>query len=84
MRLLCHSGIRHRAAFHGGRAVLVGYWLRGVRLPGRHGLSVSGGHLREALGLLVAALGPSFDGGRLLEGEVGAIGVGLGAAGPSL
>lgn len=89
LRLLCHSSVRHRAALHGGRAVLVGdrlrgVRLRGVRLPSPHRLSVSCGHVGVAIGLLVAALGPPFDGGRLLEGEVGAVGVGLGAAGPPL
>ena len=63
LRLLRHSGIRHRAALHGGRAVLVGDWLHGVWLPGPRGLSVSCGHVCVAVGLLVTALGPPFDGG---------------------
>jgi len=74
LRLLGHSRIGRRAAFHCGRAVLVGHRLRGVW---RRQVGV-------ALRLLVATLGPPLDGGRLLEGEVGAVGVGLGAAGPSL
>lgn len=84
LRLLRHSGLRHRATFHGGRAVLVGYRLRHVRLAAAHGLPVGVGHVGVALGLLVAALGSPLDGGRLLQGEVGAVGVGLGAAGPAL
>ena len=85
--LLRHSSILatgNRAAFHGGRAVLVRYWLRGVRRPSLHRLPVSGSQLCVAFGLLVAALGSPLDGGRLLEGEVGAVGVGLGAAWPPL
>ncbi|TNN61634.1 hypothetical protein EYF80_028139 [Liparis tanakae] len=83
LRLLGHSRIRRRAAFHCGRAVLVGHRLRGVWRRDAQGLSV-GGQVGVALGLLVATLGPPLDSGRLLEGEVGAVGVGLGAAGPSL
>lgn len=83
LRLLGHSGVGRRAALHRGRAVLVGRGLRGVGRPAPRGLSV-GGQVGVALGLLVAALGPPLDGGRLLQGEVRAVGVGLGAAGPSL
>jgi len=84
LQLFRHASIRHRAAFHGGRAVLVGDWLCGVRLSGAHRFSVSGSQFWEAIRLLVAALGPPFDRGRLLEGEIWAVGVWLGTAGPSL
>lgn len=93
--LLRHASVGRWAAFHGGRAVLEGHWLRGVGLGGDGvvglggdgggvGLPVGGSQLGEAVGLLVAALGPPFDGRRLLQGEIGAVGLGLAAAGPSL
>lgn len=63
LRLLCHSSVRHRTAFHGGCAILVGYRLHGVGLGSPHWLSIGRSQVCEALWLLVAALGPSFDGG---------------------
>lgn len=84
LRLLRDPSVRERATFDSGRAVLVGYRLCGVGGRGDHRFSVGGRQLRVALGFLVAALGAPFDCGRLLEGEVGAIGLGFGAAGPSL
>lgn len=84
LRLLSHAGIRHRATFHGGSSILVGYWLCGVCCPGPSWLSIGRGQVRVPLRLLVSTLGSSFDSGRLLEGEVGAIVLGLGSVGPSL
>lgn len=81
--LFCHANIRHRATFHGGRAVLEWDGLRGVGLPGTHRFSISGGQLCVALWFLVATLGSAFDCGRLLQGKVRAIGVGLRNAGSS-
>lgn len=81
--LFCHSRIRPWATFHGGCAVLVGDWLRSVGLPGVHRLSVSGSQLCVSLWFLVATLWSPFDCGRLLKGEVGAVGVGLRNAGSS-
>lgn len=90
--LLRHASVGGGPAFHGSRAVLEGHWLRGVGLGGGVvglggggvGLPVRGSQLDEAVGLLVAALRPPFDGRRLLQGEIGAVGLGLAAAGPSL
>lgn len=59
--LLRYAGVRRRATFHGGRAILEGHWLRGVGLGGPRWLSVSRSQVSKAVGLLVAALGPSFD-----------------------
>lgn len=59
--LLRYASVRRRAAFHGGRAILEGHWLRGVRLGGPRRLSVRRSQVSEAVGLLVAAFGPSFD-----------------------
>lgn len=84
LRLRRHANVGHATAFHGGASVLVGRWLRGIGRPGARRLPVGRGHIGVALRFLVAALGPSLDGGRLLQGEVGAVGLGLGAAGPSL
>lgn len=78
--LLRYASVRRRATLHGGRAVLEGHWLRGVGLGG----PVSGSQVSEALGLLVAALGPSLDSRRLLQGEIRAVVLGLAAPGPSL
>lgn len=75
--LLCHS-VGHRAALDRTRSVLI--W---DGMSGAEGVSVGGGELRVVLRFLVAALGAALDGGRLLEGEVGAIGLGLGAARPA-
>lgn len=83
--LLRHSSdIRHRPAFYSGRAILVGYWLHGVGLPRHTGIPIGGGDVRKSIRLLVAALWPSLHGGRLLEGEVGPVGLRFGAAGSSL
>lgn len=78
------SGIRHGPAFYSGCAILIGYWLHGVGLHGHTGITVGGGHVRESLRLLVAALGPSLHRGRLLKGEVRPVGLCFGAAGSSL
>lgn len=78
------SGIRHWPAFYGGCAILVGHWLHGVGLPGHTGITVGGSNVRKSLRLLVAALGPSLHGGRLLKGEVRPVGLCLGATGSSL
>lgn len=81
--LLRYASVRRRAALHGGRAILEGHRLRGVRLGGPRWLSVGRSQVSEAVGLLVAALGPSFDSRRLLQGEVRAVVLGLAAPGPS-
>lgn len=77
-RLLCYSSIRHRAAFNGGRAILVCY-----RLP-RAWLAIGCRQVYKNLRLLVSTFGSSFDSGRFLEREIGAVGMRFGAARPSL
>lgn len=59
--LLRYASVRCGAAFHGGRAILEGHWLGGVGLVGPCWLSVSCSKVSKAVGLLVAAFGPSFD-----------------------
>lgn len=59
--LLRYASVRRRAAFHGGRAILEGHWLHGVRLGRPRWLPVSRSQVSKAVGLLVAAFGPSFD-----------------------
>lgn len=58
--------------------------MRGVRRLATQGISVRPREVRVSLRFLVATLGSAFDGGRLLEREARAVGVGLGAAGPAL